>query len=610
MPSELGLFYTELLQYLQKDVEKRMVEEGFDPSHDRSFRQFQEELLKTVQLGETSPGKTLQGILEQYNFLIGSRGAIHVESKLLEALHPKDFAELGLSAYFPKIYRGVPRLYKKDNPSVSRIKPSFAHLPSLKRSAIEKALYSLYGNVEPKKGNLVVFTWVIFDGLGDWVASQHIVRLLKEAMPRVQIHHVVFMPKRFEGQVSADEEIVFYEKDALLTLFREKHWEALWGADVILQTPTFYPRTQELIDRVRRVNPRVKFEHVGEYGFGESSWFHPKTGHYSMGLHFLEKGILTRKIGGAGFAALKNEKLLTWLFDVIDPGPIEIEQYEQSRHFYLGYLKTVMGGKMYLHALLKSLERDDKPIDICSPDLGWFVRYCQERKEQNKPCLEDSFGVRRIEVWHPEGIYTEAIAETGKVVRLLYPGAISQTDFEALLVASGEFVAVRGDQSFSEVVSANKIFFYDSSLHARYFIKDLAALAESRISAHRGTLSCIRHMVQGALAELPEEEGEWLDEAYFQKADPFDWFEASLQMGVALQDFDTLAGFKKFNRILFEELSCNSFLTHLAKRALMHAKDPALAHLEEKQVALFTTARQSFKQLIQNMRQLLSEKEN
>ena len=136
----------------------------------------------------------------------------------------------------------------------------------------------------------------------------------------------------------------------------------------------------------------------------------------------------------------------------------------------------------------------------------------------------------------------------------------------------------------------------------RYFVKDLAAVAESRIAMHRGALACIRHMTRSSLAQLPLEEAEWVEDTYFQQEEPFDWFEASQQMGMALQDPDTLAGFKKFNRILAEEFSCNSFLVHLVQRAFVHAQNPVIAYLEEKQLSLFGIERQTFKQLIQMMK--------
>ena len=607
MPDQLNLFYSELLSYIRRDVEKRKIEEGFDPSYDKPFRTFQEDLLSALRSDAQFSEKPFLGLIDQYNFLIGSRGALHLELKLLEALPQKDFVSMGLSSYFPKMYRGIPRLYAKNNPSLSKIKESFAHLPSLKKVAVEKALYSLYESLETPKGRLTVFTWVIFDGLGDWTSSQEIVRLLKEAFPQVDIEHLALIPKKFEAYVQDKEGVVFYENEAPLSLLEKKQEKYFSRADVILQTPTFYPRTKELMEWVAQENPSVKWEHVGEYGFGESNWFHPQTGRHSMGLHFLEKGILTRKIRASGFASLKNSLLLEWLFGLQDPGPSEIEQYQKSRHFYLAYLKTVIGGKIYLHALLKSLERDDLPIDLCVPDLGWFIRLCCDAKRESLPCLASSFGVKQIEVWKEDGVYIEKIAPFGKVLRLLHTGAMHHDDFQALLTASGEFVAVRGDQSFSEVVCANKIFFYDSSPHARYFVKDLAALAESRISQHRGTLGCIRYMAQAALSQVAEEEGEWVDEVYFQRSEPFDWLETSQQIGAFLQDPDTLAGFKKFNRIISEELSCNSFLIHLIRRAFAHAADPALAHIEEKQLYLFGAQKQSFRQLMQNMQLVIKK---
>lgn len=609
MAERLSPFYLELLQYIEQDVEKRKIEEGFDPAYDRPFREFQEALTKILHSDSPMTEKPVLDVINQYNFLIGSRGAMHLELQLLHALSLKDFAEMGLKGFFPKIYRGIPRLYAKNNPSLSKVKSTFSHLPSLKRAAVEKAIYSLYQCCEKPKGRLVVFTWVIFDGLGDWIASQEIVQLLQKAFEEIEIQHIALLPKQFQSQVSSESaQVIFYEGQDDLSLFEQKHWKLFAQANVILQTPTFYPHTKALIERVREVNPIVRWEHVGEYGFAESSWFHPKSGHYSMGLHFLEKGILTRKIQTNGFAALSNHLLSQWLFGMQNPGPLEIEQYRKTHYFYLGYLKTLAGGKVYLHALLKSLERDDRPVDICMPDLEWFVRYCQERKKEQLPCLEQDFGVKHIEVWHQEGIYIEKIADRGKIVRLLAPGTLTHTDFQALLTASEEFVAVRGDQSFSEVVCANKIFFYDSSPHARYFVKDLAALAESRISSHRGTLTCIRQMVLSALSQLSEEEeGEWIDELYFQRSE-FNWFEASQQIGMALQDPDTLAGFKKFNRILSEELSCNHFFEHLIHRAFVHAKDPAVAYLEEKEMNLFAMQKQSFKQLVQHVQLLLLEK--
>jgi hypothetical protein len=607
MSDQLSFFHVQMLDYLQRDVEKKQIEEGFDPLYDRTFRDFQE-MLKAASKSEIPKTSfSLSAIIDQYHFLMGSRGAIHLELKLLESFPKKEFEELDLFPYYPRIYRGLPRLYSKNTPSVSRVKSQFSHLPSLKKRAIEKALYSLYKEQIPTSGQVVLFTWVVSDGFGDWAASREMRRILQEAFPQVEIKHIALIPEVFASYVSKEDTIIFYKEEASLSLFQKEHWDLLQKADVVVQSPTFYPFTQGLMAQVHSVNQSVKFEHLGEYGYGDSSWFHPKSGNHSMGLHFLEAGILTRKISSRGFSELKNLQMIHWLFGMENPGPAEIESYQNSHHFYLAYLRTKEGTKIYLHALCKWLERDEKPIDLCVPYLGCLIEYFEECKKNSHSYLQADFGIKQIEVWHKDQIYREKIAETGKILRVFCPDLMSQEDFQALLIASGEFVAVRGNQSFTEAICANKAFFYDGTAHVRYFVKDLAAVAESRIATHRGTLACIRHMTRGSLAQLPSDEADWVEDTYFQQEEPFDWFEASQQMGMVLQDPDTLAGFKKFNRLLAEEFSCNQFLIHLIQRAFVHAQKPVIAYLEEKQLSLFASQRQTLKQFIQTMRTNLQE---
>ena len=60
--------------------------------------------------------------------------------------------------------------------------------------------------------------------------------------------------------------------------------------------------------------------------------------------------------------------------------------------------------------------------------------------------------------------------------------------------------------------------------------------------------------------------------------------------------------FKKLNRMMVNELSCNQFLIHMVQRFFLHRQDPVMAYFEEKQLDLFISGRQSFKSLIQTMR--------
>ena len=124
----------------------------------------------------------LPEIFENYQHLFGAKGSIHLEKTLMEAFPLKDFIRLGLSRYYPRMYRGLPRIYHRDSPSHSAIKRNFTHLPSLKRQAVSRALFSLYSKW-PAKGKVAVFAWVMNDGLGDFAAAADAVRILRGRFP-------------------------------------------------------------------------------------------------------------------------------------------------------------------------------------------------------------------------------------------------------------------------------------------------------------------------------------------------------------------------------------------------------------------------------------------
>lgn len=570
----------------------------------------QESLAKALAPTSTDEKMPLAEIIENFEHLFKGKGAIQLEKLLMESFSPKEFEELGLSRFFPKMNRGLPRLYHRGHPSTSHIKKHFSHLPTLKALAFDKAVFSLYEEVKiERKFAISVFAWVINDNLGDFAAASEACRILKERFSQADLHLVVLADSQavlplFPG---AEVHVVHYTTEIGPELFPQAILERFRSSELILQLPSYYPFTKELMEAVERVDsnlPMPKMELLGAYGFLESSWFHPKTGNRAMGLHFLEKGILVHKASIASFAEVENLALLTGLFGLEAPGPAEIEQYQQTHQFYLAYLATPIGGAVYLHALLKSLEHDPRTVDICTPDLDWFIQYIEMQNRQGKPILDRSLGVASIEVaWQGQSYAVRTGAE-GKKLRLFSPGGISQKDFRTLVSLSGEFVGVRGDQSFSEAVSCNRVFFYDAREHVRYFMKDLAALAENRIAAHRSALACFRGMGKTLLAHLPLQEGEWVDESFFQEKE--EWLEIAFQIGASLQDPDAVAGFKKLNRIIAEEYSCSEFLCHLVQRALCHRQNPLLAMEEAELISAFGSGAIPFSTLILELKGLLS----
>ncbi len=530
------------------------------------------------------------------------------EMELLKSLPYTDFKQLGIASCYPEVIRGLPRLYARENPSFSRIKGAFADKERLRGIAVEKALCSLYRSHIPKNGRVVFFNWVLSADCSDQEMGHAMAASVKEALPFLDVLVFSLVPNSLASFIEKGNWTLFYEGDCPLSHFREEDWVKLKSADIIVQSPNFYPHTEELMAHLGRgESSGPLFTHIGRYGWIESSFFNPKKGGFSLGLHFLEKGILTHKATSRGFTSLENSELPLWLFGTSSPGPSEIALYEQSTHFHLASLATPLGGAMYLHALLQWHDRDQKPIDICTSDVGWFIEYLQICREVGESWLKLPFKIERLEIWQGGRIYVEKLGTQGKVIRILCPDSLSQRDIQTLLAVSGEFVAVHNSFTFSEVVSANKLFFLDLGLSSRYFLKDLAALAEKRLSSHRGSLICIRNMGRFFLEKLPAQSSDWVDESYFQREEPFRWIEAAQLMGTALQDPDTVAGFKKFNRILAEEYSCNSFICHLVQRGLYHRKNREIQALEKTAVNQFVRGQISFHMLMEQVEAFLAE---
>ncbi len=505
--------------------------------------------------------------------------ACEAEKKLQEAF-PKDQL---------KMYRGIPRLYHRKNFAESYPKKQFSHLPALKKLAASKEVFRCYRNEDVSGAKLCLFTWVIADGLGDYMAAIEALKILKERFPTLNITFVALVPRRAPVLPQPDclsAHIIPYDQAYPVSMIPEAALNLLLDADLIVQMPTFYPHTQELM---QRLEGGPKMELLGEYGFLESSWFHPCSGGYSMGLNRLEMGILTRRPVAARFEEVEN---------------VHLRRLHNADHrLYLAYLTTPIGGAVYLHALLKSLENDLKNIDLCVPSLGWFVQFVQQQNQAGRPVLEGDFGVHSIEVHYETEMHRVNVGKSGKTVRILCPGLITQSDFRTLLSCSEPFTAIRGDQSFSEAVCAEKLFFYDGRAHARYFLKDLAALAENRLSDHPSALEVIRGTMKTFLHNMPIPEGEWVDETFFEEKEA--WVAIADRMGKALQEPEALKGFQKLGRIIRKEHSCNDFLSDLVQRGICHRRRPEIAEREKEELEAFAAGSQSYDQFLCKIKKVM-----
>ncbi|HEX2583175.1 MAG TPA: hypothetical protein VHL30_03570 [Chlamydiales bacterium] len=567
-------FHRELFFLLEQSAKRCAEEEGFDLENDLQLQKFQQTI-------EQRKASSLPEIIGDYQSLLNRQGPVQIECRWMNSFSEKEFSAVGLAHYFPKIYRGLPRLYHREDLGRSSIKKNFRNLVDLKRLTVDRAVFSLYeGKIPLCSRKIGILTHVLPDGWGDWVAGMEAASILAAKWPFLEIHLFAASSKELPC-----ENLPF----AVHQFPLEEPPKQLNEMDFLLQIPTLFPEKIRLMPNV---------EKIGEYGFLESQWFHPKSGNRSMGLHVLEKGIFIRKIGRGSFAEIEKKTLLQTLFKTETPSPLEIEAYRQKKHFHLAYLATPRGGAIYLHSLLKMHERDEKDIDLCCPDLRWLIRRLQEENH----LLVQPFGVREIEVLFEGQVHRIPIGDLGKTVRILSPGLLSQADMRRLISLSEDWIAVRGNQSLSEVISAKKAFFYDGCNHARYFVKDLSALAENRLYEHRGALRAFRMMGQAFLWNLPEDVAEWVEESHFQREERLPWFEIATELGASLQEQDTLVGFKKICTLISEEHSFSPFLCHLLERELFHAENPLVREAEEQLVQLYATAQISFSTLVKNLR--------
>ena len=450
------------------------------------------------------------------------------------------------------IHKQLSKLYLRENPQITKVHPYFDEPQHIKKHLIDKQLLELYKRVCVESGEVVLFTWVIPDGFGDYYAQLEAADILTQAYPSLRIKLVTLIHKdtplpatlplhsccflRFKGIV---QEVI--EPDP----FSQETLEILRNADLILQLPTYYPYTQDLLEQIRKVPSQKsmpKYELLGEFGWIDRPYFNPKTAARCMGLHPLEKGIFLKKI------------------------PVATKKCKNR--FNLAYTKTQQGGYLYLYALLKATEHDSRDLDIAFFDMSHML--------ENVPSLFSGsrWGLKTVHLFYKNHFTQIPLAQEGKILRLYHKEQLPHSEFLTLLSQSEDLIGCTGDGSISEAISSGSMYFIDPLLHQRAFVKDLLLLAKTRIPEYREAIEWIRLMIPSS-----EEKKEWLEEQDVQ-ALSLSLQDRGEKMGVLLQNPRTKKGIQKLSKIICKEHSVNDFLCHLVNRTLVHAKRPELEIFE------------------------------
>ena len=207
-------------------------------------------------------------------------------SRVREIWPEEKFRELGLPGY--AVPKGHGRLPEGER---------FEDFERVAAAWMEGARVYGYRDFQvPSGSSIVIFTWVMCDGLGDWSAQHVVASILKKAMPNVRIELVTLVEeseKRFLSHSELPAQVLYYKENGPAS-FTPTILKKLANATLILQTPTFYPHFNALFEQIKQYTYGTlpTCAHIGEYGFIDSEWYHPNTGNSCMGLHPLEKGLL------------------------------------------------------------------------------------------------------------------------------------------------------------------------------------------------------------------------------------------------------------------------------------------------------------------------------
>ena len=494
-----------------------------------------------------------------------------IEEKLLTALHTSVNREklqaIGIpSKCLPPITRGFPQLIGDRDPDYP--KGYFCDLPSLKRQFIDKALLHLYRSTTPhKESKIVILTWVIGDGFGDYSAQLETAKILSSVVPNVAIALITLISKdaRFPRETSPFKQYILRYRD-LGEKWNEIACESLSpellnelsSACLILQIPTYYPNTHEIIPS------GPKYELFGEGGWLDSPRFNPHSGARCMGLHYLEKGIYIKEMPSSAVASKQlNKRLSSILF-----GELSLKNYLHSHSFNCAYTYPEGGLYLYIHTLLKSLEDESMQIDIALFDLTHLLNHMQALYFP----LFKKTGVKEVVIHFQETRTSIPVAPTGKMVRLIHLDTLSNEECLAMVAFSDRLVGCKADGSISEAVSANKPFFLDPPRHKLELIRDLIALTKHYLPNNTALLSYLELFLSYPNNRLIEERA-LLSFPFLQ--------EIGEKMGSLLKDPSVSSGMLKLCHILQSDYAVNPVLQNLTLRALTHKAHPHIELLEK-----------------------------
>ena len=459
--------------------------------------------------------------------------------------------------------------------------------------------------------HITLLTWVIADGWGDLFCQIEAAAVLHSYFPHLKltlftlVHEDKDPPSydhpfeqhriRFTGKLNGTITIEPFSSSQLKTISQ---------SDLVLEIPTPFPHLDKLLGQLPKIPPLAR---IGEHSMIDTIHYQPETSAWSMGLHFLEKGIFIKKVPQASQNLhLKNQNLKQLILGAAQ----DWEQYRQKNRFQIAYTKNYRGLYLYLMALLTSLDDDEKNIDICFFQmdlLAMVLEYKFKDPRSQEYLLLKAWNIGELQLYFENFQSVIPIAKSGKRVRLIHCRSLDHDDQLVLTSLSDRLIGATGDQSVLEAISTGKPFFFDPPTFKRPFLRDLLCIAEKKLQAFPCLAEFFKLCLKNPSLPLEDNQQGWVSEEYL------DTVEARLSLedntdisigkalGQLLKDPAMPQAFEALRQYLADSYSIEPILTGLVRRTLLIKYNPSLVKQEEAEVQKLLNGKQTLDQMLQNV---------
>ena len=578
----------------------------------------------------------LTSFIDSRKELISPPPSFSLEEELLQWAESSSYP----SHCFTPILRGLPRLFLQTDLSQSTIKKPFSDRNTLIRHWLHRPLLTLYASSSlctPIK--ISILTWVISDGWGDLFAQLEAAHLIHTHFPQLQLTlftliHKDRTPPEYDNPF--EQEVILYSGELngpmTHTPFSSEQLKILSDTDLLIEMPTAFPHIDQLLRcvglnesqqaraatqegrSIASPTPTPLHIRLGEHSMIDAVPYHPATSAWSMGLHFLEKGIFIKTLPEvAGDVPLRNRDLHNLLFSPFK----NVESYRRHRSFQLAYTKNYRGLYLYLTALLSSLSEDDRDVDICffqAPILAQLLnQQFRDPVSQELPLFK-AWNVKEFHLYCSPYHTKVPIASSGKLVRFIHCVSIAHEDQLLLTSLTDHLIGVTGDQSVLEAMSTGRPFFYDPPCFKRPFLADLCQIAEKKLSEFPQLSQFFKLCLKTTSLHLDDDQAGWVSEECVEATKAFLSLEEDndLAIGKALGNLlrDPLLSlaFQALRQYLADHYSITPILSGLISRTALFKKYPILAFQEERELEKLFQGVQTLDETLTHINRHIDEK--